>query len=75
VHYKTTRIYTTSLCDGTRVKFEFTLSKFLQTQNIDLIEAIQTANYVVNIIKQLRLNDKSEFKFIFNNVKSKCDVP
>jgi hypothetical protein len=47
---------------------------FLQTKNIDLVEAIHTADDVVNIIKQLRLNDKSEFKIIFNNVKSKCDV-
>ena len=50
------------------------LSKFLQTKNIDLVEAIQTADNVVNIIKQLRLNDKNEFKIIFNNVKSKCDA-
>lgn len=50
------------------------LSKFLQTKNIDLVEAIQTADNVVNIIKQLRLNDESEFKIIFNNVKSKCDA-
>jgi hypothetical protein len=50
------------------------LSKFLQTKNIDLVEAIQTTDDVVNIIKQLRLNDKSEFKMIFNNVKSKCDA-
>jgi ubiquitin-protein ligase len=50
------------------------ISKFLQTKNIDLVEAIQTTNNVVNIIKQLRLNNKSEFKIIFNNVKSKCDA-
>jgi hypothetical protein len=50
------------------------LSKFLQTKNIDQVEAIQTADDVVNIIKQLRLNDKSEFKIIFNNVKSKYDA-
>jgi hypothetical protein len=50
------------------------LSKFLQTKNIDLVEAIQTADDVVNIIKQLRLNNKSEFEIIFNNVKSKCDT-
>jgi len=50
------------------------LSKFLQTKNIDLVEAIQTADDVVNKIKRLRLNDKTEFKIIFNNVKSKCDA-
>jgi len=50
------------------------LSKFLQTKNIYLVKAIQTADNVVNIIKQLRLNDESEFKIIFNNVKSKCDA-
>jgi hypothetical protein len=50
------------------------LNKFLQTKNIDLVEAIQTADDVVNIIKQLRLNDKNEFKIIFNNVKSKCNA-
>ncbi|KAL5239817.1 hypothetical protein ACI65C_007227 [Semiaphis heraclei] len=44
--------------------------KFLETKNIYLVEAIQTADDVVNIIKQLRLNDKNEFKIIFNNVKS-----
>ncbi|KAE9542517.1 hypothetical protein AGLY_003378 [Aphis glycines] len=49
------------------------LSKFLQTKNIDLVEAVQTTDNVVNIIKQLRLNDESEFKIIFNKVKSKCD--
>jgi hypothetical protein len=37
------------------------LSKFLQTKNIDLVKAIQTADDVVNIIKQLRLNDKSDY--------------
>jgi len=50
------------------------LSKFLQTKNIDLVEAIQTVDNVINIIKQLRLNYKSKFKIIFNNVKSKCDA-
>jgi hypothetical protein len=50
------------------------LSKFLQIKNIDLVETIQTVDDVVNIIKQLRLNDKSEFKIIFNNVKSKYDA-
>jgi hypothetical protein len=50
------------------------LSKFLQTKNIDLVEAIQTADDVVNIIQQLRLNDKIEFKIILNNIKSKCDA-
>lgn len=50
------------------------LSKFLQTKNIDLVEAIQTADDIVNIIKQLRLKDENEFKIIFNKVKSKCDA-
>jgi hypothetical protein len=46
------------------LSLSLSLSKFLQTKNIDLIEVIQTADDVVNIIKQLRLNDKSEFKII-----------
>jgi hypothetical protein len=56
------------------LSFSLPFSKFLQTKNVDLVEAIQTADDVVNIIKQLRLNDKSKFKIIFNNVKSKFDA-
>jgi hypothetical protein len=50
-------------------KPEFILSNYI----LRLVEAIQTADDVVNIIKQLRLNDESEFKIISNYVKSKCD--
>jgi hypothetical protein len=36
---------------GHVLNLSFPLSKFLQTKNVDLVEAIQTADDVVNIIK------------------------
>jgi hypothetical protein len=59
---------------GQELSLSLPLSKFLQTKNIDLVEAIQIADDEVNIFKQLNLNNKSEFKIIFNNVKSKCEA-
>lgn len=59
---------------GNVLSMSLPLSKLLQTQNIDLIEAIQNADNLENIIKNTRLNAEREFKIIFNNVKSKCDI-
>lgn len=50
------------------------LSKILQTKNIDLIDAIQNADSVRDITENMRKNAVGEFKTIFDEVKSKCDV-
>lgn len=50
------------------------VSKLLQTQNIDLIEAIQNADNFENIVKNTRINSERKFKITFNNNKSKFDT-
>lgn len=50
------------------------LSKHLQTKNIDLIVAIKNAESVRCIIEIIRKNAESEFKCIFDEVKTKCDA-
>ncbi|KAL4148749.1 hypothetical protein QTP88_002913 [Uroleucon formosanum] len=50
------------------------LSKHLQTKNIDLIDAIENADSVRCIIESIRKNAESEFKSIFDEVKTKCDA-
>jgi hypothetical protein len=50
------------------------LSKHLQTKNINLIDTIENANSVRCIIENIRKNAKSEFKSIFDEIKTKCDA-
>lgn len=50
------------------------LSKHLQTKNIDLIDAIENADSVRFFIKSIRKNAESEFKSIFDEIKTKCDA-
>ncbi|KAL4134796.1 hypothetical protein QTP88_006508 [Uroleucon formosanum] len=49
------------------------LNKYLQTKNIDLIDAIENADNVRCIIENIRKNAESEFKSIFDEVKTKCN--
>jgi len=49
------------------------LSKHLQTKNIDLIDAIENEDNIRYIIENIRKNAVSEFKTIFDEVKTKCD--
>lgn len=48
------------------------LSQLLQTQIIDLVEAMSLADNVLSIINNLRHNSDEEFKKIFEEVEIKC---
>lgn len=48
------------------------LSKLLQMQNIDLIEAMSLADNVSDVLKNIRNNADEDFKKLFLKVKEKC---
>ena len=48
------------------------LSKFLQTENVDLESVLQFADTTQSAIKQIRKNSNAEFNDIFKNVEDIC---
>jgi hypothetical protein len=48
------------------------LSKLLQYQNIDLVEAMLLADNFSNVLKNIKNNANEEFEKIFMEVKEKC---
>lgn len=52
--------------------YSLPLSKYLQSENIDLKKAVEYAQYVHNILNEIRRNAISNFQVMFHEVEETC---